>query len=62
LHPYLVQKEHVDFQRNLGIEVTGYAPLGAFTWPWKREEHKHLNVLKEQVIVDLAAKYNRGLG
>ncbi len=62
LHPYFVQREQVDFQRKLGVEVVAYAPLGAFSWPYKREEHKSLNILKDQLILDLAAKYNKPVG
>ena len=62
LHPYLVQREFVAFQKRLGVEVTAYAPLGAFNWPFKREEHKHLNVLKEPLVSALAAKYGRPAG
>lgn len=62
LHPYLVQKEYVDFQEKLGVKVTAYAPLGAFTWPFKRDEHKALNVLKEPLIQELSQKYGRPAG
>jgi len=62
LHPYLVQKNFVDFLKKFGIYVTAYAPLGAFAWPHKRPEHKHLNVLKEPLIQELAAKYQRPIG
>jgi diketogulonate reductase-like aldo/keto reductase len=62
LHPYLVQKESVEFQRKLGVEVVAYAPLGAFTFSLKRPEHKDLNVFKEPLIQELAQKYNRPLG
>lgn len=62
LHPYLVQKDLVDFHKKLDVTVTAYAPLGAFTWPFKREEHKSLNVLRESIVTDLAAKYGKGTG
>lgn len=42
--------------------MTAYAPLGAFSWPFKREQHKHLNVLKEPAVQELSAKYNRPIG
>ncbi len=62
LHPYLVQRELVDFCHKYGVTVTGYAPLGAFAWPWKRPEHKDLNVLAEPVIKELAEKYGKSVG
>ena len=48
--------------KKFGIYCTAYAPLGAFSWPHKREEHKSLNVLKEPIVQELAAKYQRPIG
>jgi diketogulonate reductase-like aldo/keto reductase len=55
LHPYVVQKEMVDYTgKNLKVTSTAYAPLGAAAWPYKKEEFKKLNLLTEPVIVELA--------
>ena len=37
LHPYLVQKDFVEFHKKLGVTVTAYAPLGANAWPLREE-------------------------
>ncbi|KAG0683410.1 hypothetical protein C6P40_004052 [Pichia californica] len=48
LHPYLPQQELVDFCSSKGIIVEGYSPLGSTGAP----------ILKEQILVKLADKYN----
>lgn len=47
LHPYLPQKDVVDFHHKLGVTVTAYAPLGSNAWPYRSDEYKTLNVLEE---------------
>eukprot|EP00347_Sterkiella_histriomuscorum_P008876 403343408 len=63
LHPYLMQKEYVDFIRNkFNIHVTAYAPLGAANWTFKKPEYNDKNLLKEPIITELAAKYEKSVG
>ena len=63
LHPYLMQKDYVEFLRNkFKIHVTAYAPLGATNWTFKKPDYNDKNLLKEQVIVDLAEKYQKSVG
>lgn len=47
LHPYLAQKDFVEFHKRLGVTVTAYAPLGANAWPLREENLKQLNLLTE---------------
>lgn len=63
LHPLLVQKEAVDFQRNkLGVQVTAYAPLGAAGFDRRDPSYAEVSVLKEPVITELAAKHGKSVG
>ena len=63
LHPYLQQRDFVDFIRNkFKIHVVAYGPLGAPNWTFKKPEYFELNILKDQVILDLAEKYNKSAG
>ena len=59
LHPYLVQREFVEFMRRFDIQAVAYAPLGAPNWDFKNPDYKGLNVLEDPVITALAAKYGR---
>jgi diketogulonate reductase-like aldo/keto reductase len=59
LHPYLVQKNSVDFHKKLGVTLTAYAPLGANAWSLRDEKLKTLNVLSEPVVTELAAKHGK---
>eukprot|EP00347_Sterkiella_histriomuscorum_P006562 403352300 len=59
LHPYLVQKEFVEFHKKLNVTVTAYAPLGSNSWPFRSDELKKLNVLEEKPVADLSVKYGK---
>lgn len=58
LHPYLVQKDYVDFMvAKFGVLPMAYASLGANTFPAKRD--KTLDLFKEKVILDIAEKHGK---
>ncbi len=59
LHPYLVQNELVAFHEKLGIKVIAYSPLSASAWTYRDEKLKDINVLKDEVIIKIAAKYGK---
>ena len=52
-----MQKELVEFHHKFGIHVTAYAPIGSAGSGVRGPDLKELNLLKEKVIEDLAAKY-----
>lgn len=63
LHPLLVQREFVDFQKNkLGIQVTAYAPLGASGFGRKDPAYMDISLLKNKTITDLAEKHGKSVG
>lgn len=59
LHPYLCQKEFVEFMKRFDVQPIAYAPLGAPNWDYKKPEYEKLNVLEDPVIVELASKHKR---
>lgn len=59
LHPYLVQKEFVDFSRKCGVVSQAYAPLSVPTWKHRKEQNLTLNILEDPLIKSLASKYGK---
>lgn len=55
-HPYHSNQQHVSFCLNNGLPVTAYAPLGA---PGSYGKDKSDALLSNEVIVGVAAKYNK---
>jgi len=61
-HPYLVQREHIAFQKKEGIEITAYAALGAAQYisDFKiKTEKDHVPLLNNPVVIELAKKHNK---
>jgi len=57
-HPYLTQPENVAFNKDLGVVVTAYAPLGAPGL--KGDDYKTVSSpLENAVILAIAAKYGK---
>lgn len=50
------------YHNRFGTTVTAYAPLGAANWEYKNPAFGDENVLKDPVVLDLAKKYNKGVG
>jgi diketogulonate reductase-like aldo/keto reductase len=50
LHPYLPQKELVDFHKKCGVVCEAYAPLSVPSFPCRKESLKGLNVLEDPLI------------
>lgn len=60
LHPYLSQKDFVDFARNkLGVQFTAFSPIGAPGFEHKSASIKELNLITDPTIVEIGTKYGR---
>lgn len=57
LHPYLNQKRLVDWLNKNNIAPVAYCPVGR---PWMVKDKD--NILKDQIIIDLAKKYDKSVG
>jgi alcohol dehydrogenase (NADP+) len=58
-HPYLVQREHVAWQKSQGIEITAYAALGAAQYVSEQKvklQEAHVPLLNNPVVEELAKK------
>uniref|UniRef100_A0A8D0BD44 NADP-dependent oxidoreductase domain-containing protein n=1 Tax=Salvator merianae TaxID=96440 RepID=A0A8D0BD44_SALMN len=56
-HPYLPQKQLINFCQSNGISVTAYCPLGAPNWPWSKSEASSL--LDDPIVREIATKHNK---
>ncbi|XP_014831018.1 PREDICTED: aldose reductase-like isoform X2 [Poecilia mexicana] len=61
LHPYMVQKDLVEFCRSRNIALTAYSPFGSPGRPseMKRGEADPHNLLQDPVVADIAGKHRR---
>jgi len=59
LHPYLQQPALLRFAREHGIAVTGFSPLGSSSYVELDMATSADSVLREPVVLQLAAKYKR---
>ncbi|PWA22142.1 hypothetical protein CCH79_00020160 [Gambusia affinis] len=61
LHPYMVQKDLVEFCRSRNIALTAYSPFGSPGRPseLKRGEADPHKLLQDPVVVDIAGKHRR---
>ena len=55
-HPYLQQKELIEFCQSNGIHVTNYSPLGSGGRAWKKDNEPVL--LDDPKIAEIAKNYN----
>jgi len=58
LHPYLQQRQLIDFCKNNQIHVTAYSPLGSPDRPDRLKEKGEPILLEEPTICTLAEKYH----
>jgi len=61
-HPYLFQKQLVNFCRREDIILFGYNPLVKGCYCADTAEENMRNLLGEKIIVDLSKKYNKTVG
>ena len=61
-HPYLFQKQLVNFCRRENIILFGYNPLVKGCYCADTAEENMRNLLGEKIIVDLSKKYNKTVG
>ena len=61
-HPYLVQTKLVEFCRRENIILFGYNPLVKGIYCKETADEKDRNLLGEQIIINLAQKYNKTVG
>nr|XP_039254097.1 1,5-anhydro-D-fructose reductase-like [Styela clava] len=59
-HPYLDQKQMLDFCKSKGIAVTSYSPFASPGRPWVIKAG--INVLDDPVLKQLAEKYKKSVG
>jgi diketogulonate reductase-like aldo/keto reductase len=59
--PYLTHKNHIDFCRSEGIEITAYGPLGAPGGSGAEEEKKeaHTPLLSNPVVTEIAKNHGK---
>eukprot|EP00028_Trichosphaerium_sp_Am-I-7-wt_P011100 CAMPEP_0168515882 /NCGR_PEP_ID=MMETSP0405-20121227/5067_1 /TAXON_ID=498012 /ORGANISM="Trichosphaerium sp, Strain Am-I-7 wt" /LENGTH=222 /DNA_ID=CAMNT_0008535479 /DNA_START=146 /DNA_END=814 /DNA_ORIENTATION=+ len=67
-HPYLQNKDMLDFCRAAGIQFQAYSPLGSFDRPWAKEGSLSSGLpisghelLKDPALVSIAKKYNKSV-
>lgn len=56
LHPWLQQKEFVEYNKEKGIHITQYSPFGNQNSFWESEAEK---LIDEPVLVEIGRKYNK---
>ena len=61
-HPYLVQTKLVEFCIRENIILFGYNPLVKGIYCKETADEKDRNLLSEQIILNLAKKYNKNVG
>ena len=59
-HPYLPQKELLQYANKVGIYLTAYSPLGTPDRPWASDAEPTL--LNDPVVNEIAKKRNRSPG
>lgn len=60
IHPYFNQKDVIDFNRKLGLDVASYTPLPSGDMLPKMPQYlKGLDLMKESGISDFSKKYNK---
>jgi len=56
-HPYLTQKELMEYGKKVGMHLTAYSPLGTPDRPWASDSEPIL--MKEPVLHEISKKYNK---
>ncbi|XP_046808959.1 aldo-keto reductase family 1 member B1-like [Lucilia cuprina] len=59
IHPYLTQKELVNYAKCQDICITAYAPVGSPKRPWAKNPEKERILLKDYKISQLSEKHKR---
>jgi len=59
-HPYLPQKELIEYGKQKGIVITAYSPLGTPDRPWAEGSNEPV-LMKEPVLAEIAKKYNKSV-
>ncbi len=58
LHPYLQQKDMLDYCHNNGINLTGYSPLGSMDRPETLKKEDEPIPMESEVVKGIAKKYD----
>jgi len=59
-HPYLPQKQLLEYGKKAGIYLTAYSPLGSPDRPWASD--KEVVLLNDPVVNEIAKRHNRSVG